>query len=234
MANESKALIQGVAIRVTKVDSCGEVVPGECGYAVEECFVSVAMSDNIENSDEYKVKAASGNYCVNQRSRPQLNWIDAVVTLIRVNPELVSLMTGLPVIYDDSPDPVAVGFGTDTDTYASANLALETWTNLASDPDGAACTDEGTRYGYLLLPWLGDTTIGDLTIENGAANLVLNGRTKGGNQWGTGPWDVIEDSNGDPSPLLVAIPSTRHRHTQFTSLAPPEATDGCQYLDPVS
>jgi hypothetical protein len=234
MANESKTLIQGEAIRVTKVDECGEVVVGECGYAVEVCFASVAMSDNVENPAEYKVKAASGDFCVNQRGRPQLNWIDVVVTLLRVNPELVSLMTGLPVIYDDSPDPVAIGFGTDSDTYATGYFALETWTNLAVNPDGAACNAAGARYGYLLLPWLGDATLGDITIEDGAANIVLNAVTKGGNQWGTGPWDVLVDSGDDPSPLLEALPSTRHRHLQFTSLAPPAATDGCQFLDAVS
>lgn len=234
MANEAKTLLQGEAIRVTKVDSCGEVVPGECGYAVEECFASVQMTDNIEAPAEYKVKAASGDFCVNQRGRPQLNWIDVVITLLKVNPELVSLITGLPVVYDDSPDPVAIGFGTDTDTYATGSFALEMWTNLAVPPGGTACTDAGTRYGYLLLPWLGDATIGDITVEDGAATLVLNAVTKPGNQWGTGPWDVLVDNSDAASPLLEAIPNTRHRHLQFTSLAPPAGTDGCQYLDPVS
>jgi hypothetical protein len=234
MANESKTLLQGEAIRVTRVDECGEVVVGECGYAVDECFASVAMSDNVESPTEYKVKAASGNYCVNQRGRSQLNWIDTVVTLLRVNPELVSLVTGLPVVYDDSPDPVAVGFGTDSDTYATGNWALEMWTNLAVDPSGAACPAAGVRYGYLLLPWLGDATLGDITIEDGTASLTLNAVTKPGNGWGTGPWDVILDSTTAPSPLLEAIPSNRHRHIQFTSLAPPAATDGCQFLDAIS
>lgn len=234
MANESRTLLQGEAIRVTKVDECGEVVPGACGYAVDVCFASVGMADNVEAPTEYKVKSASGAYCVNQRGRPQLNWIDVTVTLLRVNPELVSLMTGLPVIYDDSPDPVAVGFGTDTDTYATGQFALEMWTNLAVNPDGAACTDAGTLYGYLLLPWMGDAQIGDITVEDGAANLVLTGITKGGNQWGTGPWDVVRDNADAASPLLEAIPTNRHRHLQWTSLAPPAATDGCQFLDPVS
>lgn len=224
-------LIQGTRLRATLIDECGAPIGGACSQFVTDGFVSVAMTDNIEAPDEFKVKNAGGVFCVNQRSKPELNWIDTVITLCKVNPELFGFLTGSPLVYDDtSPTPIAVGFGTDSDQYATASLALELWTNLGKVRGAAACGAGGTQFGYLLLPWLIEGTLGDLTIENGPVSFVVTTITSEGNDWGTGPYDVVNDVNGDPSPLLAAIPTTRHRHLQLTSLAPPDSFCGCQEL----
>ena len=93
-----------------------------------------------------------------------------------------------------------------------------------------SCAGGATRYGYLLLPWVIEGTIGDITIENGPVNFNLKSITQEGNDWGVGPYDVIKLANGTSSPLLDPIPSTRHRHLQLTTLAPPAAVCGCQDL----
>jgi hypothetical protein len=229
--SECPTLIQGTRLRATLVDSCGAPVGGACSTIVTDGFISVAMTDNIESPDEFKVKNAGGRFCVNQRSTPLLNWIEAAITLCQVSPELLSMLSGSPIVYDDSsPTPQAVGFQTDSETYASASFALELWTNVGRVRGSAACPSGGVRYGYLLLPWLIEGTIGDVTIENGPVNFVINTITSDGNDWGTGPYDVINDSAGSPSPLLEALPTTTHRHIQLTSLAPPEVVCGCQEL----
>jgi hypothetical protein len=104
------------------------------------------------------------------------------------------------------------------------------WTGVGRRRGQTACTD-GTRYGYLLEPWLGDGVItGDVVIQNGLATFEVTAITFDGNDWGTGPYDVLTDVNGDPSPLLEALASTVHRRIMFTSLAPPAAVCGCQEL----
>jgi hypothetical protein len=228
MTSECRSLIQGTRMRATRLNECGEVVYGDCAYVVSEGFISVAMSDNVEDGDEFKQKTAGGVFCVNQRSLPLLNWIETAIEFCEVNPELFELVSGSPLVLDDSSPPQAVGFGTDSDSYASASFALEVWTNLARSSAGA-CVG-GTRHGYLLLPWLIEGTIGDITIENGTVNFTVNNITAEGNSWGTGPYDVIVDSLGNPSRLLEPIPTNRHRHLQFTSLAPPDAACSCQEL----
>lgn len=219
--------IQGTVMRLTRLDECGDPVEGACSTAVSTGFVSVAMTDNVESPDEFKVKNAGGSFCLNERSRPLLNWIETVVTFCEVDPELFEIASASPLVLDDAATPNAVGFGTDEDTYASANFALEVWTRLGGSD---ACAGGVTRYGYLLLPWLKEGTIGDLTIENGPLSFSVATITKGGNGWGVGPYDVVEDSGGLPSPLLAAIPTDRHRHWQITSLAPPTAECGCSEL----
>lgn len=232
MTSVARIPVQGKVIRATLVDECGEVVVGDCAYATSRCFASVSMSDNVEAGEEFKIKAADGQYCINQRSAPLLNWIEVGISLLQVDPELVAILTGSPVVYDGNG--VAVGFQTTTDTFATASFALEIWTGIGKDPSGALCTGEDTLYGYLLLPWLVEGATGEITIENGAANLTVNAITSNGSQWGQGPYDVVKTALGAPSPLLEALPSTAHRLMQWTEVAPPAAVAGCQALDAVS
>lgn len=219
--------IQGTRMRVTRLDDCGAPVEGDCSTVVSKGFISVAMTDNVEAPDEFKVKNAGGEYCFPPiRTRPLLNWIETAIQFCQVDPELFGLVTGSPVITDDDTPVNSIGFATDSDTYASAKFGLEVWTNLAD----AACSPSGARYGYLLLPFLKEGTVGDITIENGPMNFTVNAITAAGTEWGVGPYDVVLDSAGNPSPLLTALPATRHRQWMLTQLAPPEASCGCQPL----
>lgn len=226
MASICHSPIQGTRMRVTRLDNCGRPVEGDCSTVVSSGFISVAMTDNIEPPDEFKTKNAAGEYCYPPfRTRPLLNWIEVAITFCQVDPELFEMVTGSPLVLDALGD--AVGFGTDDDTYASARFALEVWTNLGGN---TACTDDGERFGYLLLPFIKEGTFGDVTVENGPVNFTINSVTQSGNQWGVGPYDVVLDGAGDPSPLLAAIPAQRQRQWMLTQLAPPEAVCGCQPL----
>lgn len=228
--SECPTLIQGTRLRATLVDECGAPIGGACNQIVTDGYISVALTPNIESPDEFKQKNAGGVFCLNQRSKPELNWYEVVINLCQVMPELINFLTGLPLVYDDAVTPNAVGFGVDSDAYATASFALELWTKIGRGRGAPACGAGGTRYGYLLLPWVIEGTIGDNTVENGPLNWTINTITSEGNDWGVGPYDVLLDRNGDPSPLLEAIPSTRHEHVQFVNLAPPDAVCGCQEL----
>jgi hypothetical protein len=215
-------------MRVTRLDNCGIPVEGACSTVVSSGFISVSMTDNIEPPDEIKQKNAAGNYCYSPyRTTPLLNWVEVAIQFCEVNPELFEMVTGSPIISNDTlPAAEAIGFATDSDSYATARFALEVWTNLAGSQ---ACTASGERYGYLLLPFLKEGTFGALNIENAAINFTVNAITAAGTQWGVGPYDVILDNAGDPSPLLAALPATRHRQWMLTQLAPPEP--GCDCVE---
>lgn len=218
--------IQGRTMRVTRLDgNCCSPVEGDCSTVVSESFISVSMTDNIEPPDEFKTKNAQGVYCYPPvRTQPLLNWIETEIQFCEVDPEMFELITGSPIITDANGD--AVGFATDNDTYATGRFALEVWTNLA----GAQACVGGEQFGYLLLPCMKEGTFGDLTIENGTITFTVNAVTSGFNDWGVGPYDVVLDGDGLPSPLLSAIPTNRQRQWMLTSLAPPVASCGCQPL----
>lgn len=91
------------------------------------------------------------------------------------------------------------------------------------------------EYGYVLYPWIVEGTIGDMTLENGVANFVLNARTKSGGAWGTGPYFVDYSDNPAGSTtniaLLTPILSTQHHRMFITRKPPPTASCGCTALD---
>jgi len=228
MVAQCQAPIQGTTMRVQAVDSCGTPKVGSCVSAVSSGFVSVEMQDQVESGQEIVVLNAAGVMCVNEKSPKQLKWIEVTITFCNVDPELFNLVTGSTLVLNDAVSPAAVGFQTRTSNYAAGAFGLEVWTNMS----GASCVTVGTfslvPYGYFLLPNIVEGTVGDLKIENRNVSFTVQGRTKQGTNWGTGPKNVLANmTTGVTEKLLVALPSDTHRHLQWTYMAPPTPSCGC-------
>ncbi len=217
-------------IRVTQVNSCGLPVTG-CSTVVSDGIISIAMTKEYEARQEFFTKNGDGVFCVRETNPPILKWINLVITLCNVDPELVGIMAAEPLVLNDATSPVADGYNTDEGSAANVNFALEGWTRLTglSTP----CTG-GTEFGYALFPWVVEGTVGDVTYENGAATFTVNARTKSGGAWGTGPYMVDYSDNPAGSttriPLLTSIGPRTHERMFITRLAPPTASCGCTTL----
>jgi hypothetical protein len=215
-------------IRITKLNSCGQVVTGSCSQVVSDGIISIEMTKNYEDREEFFVKNGDGQFCVRETNAPQLKWIDLVITMCNVDPDIVNLVASEPLYTDDSAAAVKIGWSTTEGSTANVNFALEGWTRLSGS--GVACTG-GTQYGYVLFPWVVEGTIGDMTLENGVANFVVNARTHSSSLWGVGPYNVdLSDAAGtlnNPIPMLTPILSTQHHRMFITRLAPPAAACGC-------
>lgn len=223
----SDSYLQGLRVRVTRLDECGAPVAGPCGTLVSKGFVSINLSANETNATEIGPVLADGSRCYYITTPKLLNNIQASLEFCEVDPELFEMMTGSPLVLDDATTPQAHGFTTDSQNYGLANVALEVWTNLAR----GACTDGARRWGYYLMPWLHQGTVGKPTIENGAANFTINEAvTRDGNQWGVGPYDIQLNDSSQPSPLFSPISSTTHDLLYKVNVAPPDPTDGCTDL----
>lgn len=218
-------------VRVTKLSSCGVPLTG-CSTVVSDGIISVEMTKEYEDREEFFIKNGDGVFCVKETNPPILKWINLVLTFCNVDPELVNIMSAEPLVLNDATSPVSTGYSTDELSAGAANFALEGWTRLANN-GGVACTG-GTEYGYTLFPWVVEGTVGDLTYENGAANFVLNARTRGQSLWGLGPYfvDYSDNPAGSTTPirLLTPITSTQHNRMFLTRLAPPTAACGCTTL----
>jgi hypothetical protein len=217
-------------VRVTQLDSCGTPVTG-CSTAVSDGIISIEMTKEYEDREEFFVKNGDGTFCVKETNPPILKWINLVVTFCDVDPELVNIMSAEPLVYDDSETPRATGYSTEEGSAANSFFALEGWTRLAGL--STACSG-GAEYGYVIFPFVVEGTIGDLTFENGAANFVLNARTSAGSGWGTGPYFVdLSDAAAtldDPIALLTPIGANQHHRMFITRLEPPDAACGCTTL----
>jgi hypothetical protein len=216
-------------VRVTQLSSCGVPVTG-CSTVVSNGIISVAMTKEYEARQEFFIKNGDGNFCVQKTNPPVLKWINIVATFCAVDPEMVGIMSSEPLVYDDAAVPVATGFSTEVGSASDANFALEMWTRLSSS--NVPCS--GSEYGYVLLPWVVEGTIGDLTLENGAASFILNARTSAGSGWGTGPYNIdLSDASGtlnNPIPLLTPIGANQHARQLLVRQPPPTASCGCTTL----
>jgi hypothetical protein len=221
--------IKGLKMRVIQLDSCGTVLSGTKKMVVTDGFVSVEQRAVYRDPTEYELINAAGDYCVNERDAARLRWIELTITLCGVDPELVNMMTGSPLVMNDAATPEAIGFRTRENV--TSQFSLEIWTDLAGS---TACAGGTKAYGYFLLPFIRDGVIGDLTVENGVANFqVTQARTSANSLWGTGPfkvWNSVAAPTG--AKLAVAIDPKDHRHFQMTTMAPPAAVCGAQTVTP--
>src|SRR5262245_21749294 len=215
-------------IRATLLNSCGQVVTGSCSQVVSDGIISIEMTKQYEDRQEFFVKNGDGQFCVKETNAPILKWINLVITMCNVDPELVNITSAEPLVPNDAASPVNTGFSTQEGTAANANFALEFWTRITNS--GVACTG-GTEFGYGIFPWVVEGTVGDITFQNDTVSFVLNARTHSSSLWGVGPYNVDFSDNpaGSTTPvkLLTPIGSTQHMRMFLTRLSPPNAQCGC-------
>lgn len=223
-APSSFPLVRGRSMRVTAVDGCCAPAYGDAdGQVVTEGFVSVALTANITEPEEITVTNANGQTCVRDAGCPEFNGYSVELTFCDVNPCLFSIVTGQPAVLD--ADGEVIGFRMNSDVrVCDLGFALEVWMGVP----GVACSGEAGAFGYLLLPCLQAGVIGDFTIENAAVTFTVTGAsTKDGNGWGVGPYDVMGDAAGVAGPLANPLEPNDHLLAAFTTIGPPEPTDGC-------
>lgn len=229
MAGENKcfSLVRGRAMRVTKLDGCGNPVPGLGSTIVSDGFVSVALTANTEEGTTISVQNAAGKTCILDEPCPTFTGYSVEVSFCMVDPALFAMMAGQESVMDSAGNAVGFRMNTAVDACASG-FALELWSNVPA----AACEAGATQgqFGYMLVPFLRGGVLGDFTVANDAINFTLSGaNSKDGNGWGTGPYEVIDDGTG-AAPLLDALDPNDHLHMQLTTVPPPEVECGGQEL----
>lgn len=218
--------LQGLALRATLLDACCNPVEGECSTVVSESYISIALTAEIEEADEFTVKLANGQLCLSETGAPTLKRYGVVATICKADPDLLNIFAGLNTVLDW--DGNAVGVEVPTALSDGAKFALEVWTRV---PSTACEPGAEVQYLYWLMPCLEDGRIGDFTIENGPLNFTLSANATASSTWGAGPYDVVaQDIGGTPGPLLAPIPDDVPLHIQLTTVAPPTEACGCQAL----
>lgn len=233
MSSQCLPLLQFDAVRVTKLNSCGTPQDTACAYATSQGVISLAMTNENQDRQEYLQLNGQGQICVLETLEAQLKWINVELQFCNVDPELFNLILSESMVLNDATPPVAIGWDTTTGGPLTSYFGLEGWTNTGSD----SCTDNQPDYGYFVMPFVIGAQLSDVTLENGNINFTITGRTKAKSLWGTGPYNVrlIEaagPSFGFPAPLLTTVGSTLHRRMFWTELPPPPTFCGCQDLTP--
>lgn len=231
MASICYPVLRVPAVRLTKLDACGEVVDSTCSSATSSGIITIEQAAELEDRQDYFTLNADAQPCITDTSPPILKWINVTITFCQVDPELYNIATAEPLVLNDAtPTPVAVGFRTRQGSVNNSNFAFEAWTRIGGSNN---CSDGEVQYGYFLLPWVVEGMVGDLTLENGAATFTITGRTQPNSLWGVGPYNVVRNATtGVPGPLLVPIAAGDHRHMQVTTMPPPAIACGCSDVTP--
>ena len=224
--NQTSSSIRGKALRITRLDACGNIAYGEKASLVTDGFITINFAAEREDGEETNQKNANGKLCIVDKAPAQLKRVTAEMEFCGVNPELASMITGQPVILNAAGDAVGVPIGDTIEAF----FALEVW----ADIPGAACGIQGARpYFYYCIPFMGAGVFGDFTIEESAATFSMTAESKAPNGWGNGPYDVDLDEEGNPAPLFQPIKSSDHLWPQRVYVAPPEVTEGAvELVDP--
>lgn len=230
MAVECVNLSRGKMLRITKLDACGNVVEGPASTLTMKAFVSGTITPNYQEPEEITQTDANGDRCIDDRSDVSLRWLDISLILCTVDPTMINLITGDPLVLDDALTPNTVGFRIDADLTGSANFGLEFWSGVS----GQACAVGGfPKLGYWLFPWVKDAQWGEWVIENGALTLTFTARAVFGGGWGVGPYADIRRDATVPATLealLTPIGATQPMHFQTTTAPLPTAACGATEL----
>lgn len=214
--------ILGKRIRATVLDDCGNFNdPGtEDSYVATDGFISITLSAEVEDGSEIITRKADGSLCVNERTDDSFKRFTFEAMFCGVNPDLLSIVSNAEPYqdYESVNAGITVAEGTLTKRFA-----FELWTGLS----GQAC-DPGVEEasGYVLLPFLSAGVLDgfEVTGEDSIDFAVTGAFTRGGNNWGVGPYDVLQDTSASPpvdSPLPTALDSLDHLLLIETGLAPP-------------
>jgi hypothetical protein len=229
MAVKCVSLSRGKMLRITKLDECGNIVEGPASTLVTKAFVSATITPNYQEPEEITQPDANGDRCIDDQSDVSLRWLDLSLIICTLDPTMINLITGDPLVVNDAVAPDTVGFRMDADLTGTASFALEIWSGVT----GQACTVGGfPEYGYWLFPWVKDARWGEWVIQNGALTLTFTARAIFGGGWGVGPYDIRRDAVTPATlePLLTAIGASQPMHFEVTSAPLPTPACGAVVL----
>ena len=217
----------GDRIRLTRLDGCGRPVYGECNAVVTQGVVEVKMSPEVDDKDPKEQKNFAGNYCYSEATCAVIKYWNIEITWCEINFAAFQMINPTyDLIYDD--DGQVLGYYTSTDVDCSRGYAMEMWLQLAGDSD--VCTGEDSEgvWGYVVIPWVTGGVPDDITIsDSDAITFVTKSTTKNGGRWGTGPYQVLLDSKGNPVGLPKPLGGKQPWGVLTTSMPPPEADCDC-------
>ena len=175
---EYAASIQGVGIRVTRLDASGNLLNGAGDSYTTSGFLRLSFTPEYEEGDEMTEKAADGTVCVTYKAPDTLKRITMELAICEPDPELTQLISGGLLLRKNygtfaSPDRKSVGWASPAsgDDPAGNGVAIETWSFAIIDGKKAA----NRPYFHWVFPFARLRQSGDRVIENGMLATTFEG-----------------------------------------------------------
>jgi len=189
---EHAASVQGVALRVTKLDPSGAPLTGPKSAYITDAFMSFGFTPEYTTGDEIEEKSANGAVCIYYQGPDVLKRVTFSLAICNPDPELHEILIGGDILMEGSPGTEVVGYAApETGTDATPNgIAMEIWSR-AIVGGRPAPTNPFWRFVF---PYAKLRLSGDRVLENGAMANEFEGYGVGNAQYGEGasttdPWE---------------------------------------------
>jgi hypothetical protein len=183
------ASVQGVAIRVTRLDASGTLLNGAGDSYTTSAFLRTSFTPEYEEGDEITEKSADGTICVSYKAPDTLKRITMEVAICDPDPELTALMSGGLLLRKNfgsyaSPDNKSIGWAAPAvgDDPAGNGVAIEVWSFAVKDGKRAS----SLPYFYWVFPYVKLRQSGDRVIENGLLANTFEGYGLGNVEFNAG------------------------------------------------
>jgi len=130
------ASVQGVSIRVTRLDAAGNLLTGVMDSYTTSAFMRVSFTPEYEEGDEITEKSANGVICVSYKAPDTLKRITMELAICEPDPEMTSLISGGLLLrktvssVETSVGWAAPGVGDDP---AGNGVCVEVWSFAVKD-----------------------------------------------------------------------------------------------------
>lgn len=172
------ASIQGVGIRVTRLDASGNLLNNDGDSYTTSAFMRMSFTPEYEEGDEITEKSADGTLCVTYKAPNTFKRITMELAICEPDPELTQLISGGLLLRKNlgtfaSPNRQSIGWSAPAvgDDPSGFGVAIECWSFAVSDGRRAA-----TRpYFHWVFPYAKLRQSGDRVIENGMLATTFEG-----------------------------------------------------------
>jgi len=186
---EYAASIQGVSIRVTRLDASGNLLNTEGDSYTTSGFMRLSFTPEYEEGDEITEKGADGTVHVTYKAPDTLKRISMEIAIAEPDPELTQLMSGGLLLRKNlgtfaAPNRKSIGWsspGTGDDP-AGYGVAIECWSHAIIEGKKASTLP----YFHWVFPYCKLRLSGDRVIENGLLANTFQGYGLGNVNFGQG------------------------------------------------
>lgn len=184
------ASVQGVAIRVTRLDAAGNLLNGAGDSYTTSAFMRVSFTPEYEEGDEIVEKSADGTVCVSYKAPDTMKRITMELAICEPDTELTALISGGLLLRKNlgtfaSPDNKSIGWAAPSvgDDPTGNGVALECWSFAVKDGRRTA----SLPYFHWVFPYARLRQSGDRVIENGMLATTFEGYGLGNVSFSDGP-----------------------------------------------
>lgn len=183
------ASVQGVAIRVTRLDAAGNLLANDGDSYTTSAFLRASFTPEYEEGDEITEKVADGTIGVSYKAPDTLKRITMELAITEPDTELSALLSGGLLLRKNSgtfasPANASVGWAAPAigDNPAGNGVAVEVWSFAVKDGKRASTLP----YFYWVFPYVKLRQSGDRVIENGLLATTFEGYGLGNASFATG------------------------------------------------